>query len=302
MRLGVMNLMMTIVLLLIQHISRHFTPFPLLAISSPLRMTLSRFPFLRPTALPYLTYYNITPHIMYSRPSFIRLSYIFVMYGIISNMNKELSPLQTKVLNLLRAYDAPNTTYRELGDKLGGKHPYSIQQAIDGLVRKGYLIRNEKTKEVTIPKAPSDGKVPFLNIPVLGGVSCGLATDMAYDTPAGTITVTPSVATIKRPERTFALIARGDSMTKANINGKHVESGDYVVIEKASYANVRSGDYVVSRYNDMYNLKKIKLDLVNERFILLSESDLDIPPIIVAAEDAEYFDIEGVAVDIIRGL
>ena len=227
---------------------------------------------------------------------------MFIIYAIMNNMNRELSPLQTKVLSLLRTYDAPNTTYRELGDKLGGKHPYSIQQAIDGLVRKGYLIRNEKTKEITIPKVPHEGKIPFLNIPILGGVSCGTATDMAYDSQAGTITVTPSVATIRHPERTFALIAHGDSMTRADINGKPVKSGDYVVIEKASYVNVRNGDYVVSRYNNMYNLKKIKLDLANERFILLSESDVDTPPIIVAAEDAEYFDIEGIAVDVIKGL
>lgn len=217
-------------------------------------------------------------------------------------MNTDLSPLQAQVLNLLRVCDMTKTTYRELGDKLGGKHPNSMKQAIDGLVRKGYVMRNEKTKELTIPKVPSTDKTPFLGIPVLGGVSCGVATELAHDAPAESIAVSPSIVSIKRPERTFALIANGDSMVRANINGKSVHSGDYVVVEKANAADVRSGDYVISRYNDMNNLKKVKIDRINQRYILLSESDMELPPIIIAAEDAEYFDIEGVAVDVIKGI
>lgn len=217
-------------------------------------------------------------------------------------MNAGLSPLQAQVLNLLRVCDMTKTTYRELGVKLGGKHPNSIKQAIDGLVRKGYVMRNEKTKELTIPKTPSTDKTPFLSIPVLGGVSCGVATELAYDAPAESIAVSPSIVSIKRPERTFALIANGDSMIRANINGKSVHSGDYVVVEKAGAADVRSGDYVISRYNDMNNLKRVKIDRINQRYILLSESDMELPPIIIAAEDAEYFDIEGVAVDVIKGI
>lgn len=52
----------------------------------------------------------------------------------------------------------------------------------------------------------------------------------------------------------------------------------------------------------MYNLKKIKVDNKNGRFILLSESDIDFPPIIVAKEDAQYFEIEGKAIDVIKAL
>lgn len=215
-------------------------------------------------------------------------------------MNRELSDLQAKVFNLLQIYDMTKTTYRELGDKLGVKHPNSVKQAIDGLIRKGYVLRNEKTKELTIPKTQNTNKTPLLSIPILGGVSCGEATDLAYDSPSSMVTVTPSVVSIKNPDRAFALIANGDSMTKANINGKSVESGDYVVVEKTNYSGVRDGDYVVSRYSDMNNLKRIKIDRVNNRFILLSESFMNIPPIIIAVEDAEYFDIEGVAVDVIK--
>lgn len=217
-------------------------------------------------------------------------------------MTKALSPLQSKVLSLAHTRDLAGMTYREIGEKLGGKHPYSVQQAVDGLVRKGYLVRNQKTKKIHLPQLTGEGEKPFLNIPVLGGVSCGPAAESAYDYASGTISVTPSVVKIRRPDLTYALIARGDSMSKATINQKTVESGDYVIVEKASLANVGSGSYVVARFNDLNNLKKLTIDSVNRRFILRSESTTDLPPIIIAEDDMQYFDIEGIAVDVVKGL
>lgn len=217
-------------------------------------------------------------------------------------MKEKLSPLQARVLALAQSRQIVDMTYREIGERLGGKHPYSIQQAIDGLVRKGYLIRNEKTKKIHLPVAEGEGQKPFLNIPILGGVSCGVAAEMAYDFPAGSVSVTPSVVSIRRPELTYALIAHGDSMAKASINGKPVESGDYVIVEKASLANIRNGSYVVARFNNLNNLKKLTIDAVNRRFILRSEAAIDIPPIIIAEEDIQFFDIEGIAVDVVKGL
>lgn len=217
-------------------------------------------------------------------------------------MKEKLSPLQTKVLALAQTRELAGMTYREIGEKLGGKHPYSIQQAVDGLVRKGYLIKNQKTKQIHLPVLASEGHKPFLNIPILGGVSCGPAAAMAFDYSAGSVTVTPSVTTIRKPELTYALIAQGDSMTAAHINGKSVSSGDYIIVEKASLANVRSGNYVIARFNDLNNLKKLIIDTQNHRFILLSEADVDLPPIIIAEEDIQFFDIEGIAIDVVKGL
>lgn len=217
-------------------------------------------------------------------------------------MTKSLSSLQAKVLSLAHTRDLSGMTYREIGIKLGGKHPYSIQQAIDGLVRKGYLVKNQKTKKIHVPLAAEEGRQPFLNIPVLGGVSCGPATELAYDHPSGTISVTPSIANIRRPDLTYALLATGDSMSNASISGKTVESGDYVIVEKASLANVRDGSYVVTRFNNLNNLKKLRLDTVNRRFILQSESNVDLPPIIIAEEDMQFFDIEGLAIDVVKAL
>lgn len=217
-------------------------------------------------------------------------------------MKAKLSPLQSRVLALAQTRELSGMTYREIGEKLGGKHPYSIQQAIDGLVRKGYLIKNQKTKKVHLPQIASEGQKPFLNIPILGGVSCGPATEMAYDSPAGSVAVTPSVVSIRKPELTYALVASGESVTKAKINGKSVEHGDYVIVEKASLANVRTSSYVVARFNDLNNLKKLTIDTANQRFILRSEAEIDLPPIIIAEEDMQFFDIEGIAIDVVKGL
>jgi len=218
-------------------------------------------------------------------------------------MTNKPSPLQSQLLALAHTIELSAYTLRQLGDFLGGKHPYSVQQALDGLVKKGHLVRNEKTGEIYVPQANNSTGVPFLNIPVLGGVSCGVATMLAYDNP-GTITVSPSVVSLRRPELSYALVADGDSMTAASISGKAVNSGDYVIVEKADMASIKTNDYVVSRLGETSNLKRILIDKANERIILLSESkhEFEYPPIIIAEEDMEYFQIEGKAIDVVKGI
>jgi hypothetical protein len=58
----------------------------------------------------------------------------------------------------------------------------------------------------------------------------------------------------------------------------------------------------VSRFDGMNNLKKLHIDRPNRRVVLLSESTDDYPPIIIDEQDMDYYAIEGVAVDIVKGV
>lgn len=216
-------------------------------------------------------------------------------------MTKEPTKLQTNILHLAQTRDLSEMTYREIAEYVGANHPYSVQQAVRRLIGKGLLIENKVSGGILAPDADS-GTRPLLSIPILGKVSCGPALEMAEDHPSGFVSVSPSVAKIRKPDITYALIAAGGSMSSARINGKAVDDGDYVIVEKRQWGEAHDGDYVISRFNDTNNLKKLQIDESHRRVILLSESQEEHPPIIISEDDMDYYAIEGIAVDVVKGL
>lgn len=217
----------------------------------------------------------------------------------------ELPPrlkLQSNILNLAETRDIKAMTLREIASIVGANHPYSVKQAIDSLVEKGRLVRNQNTGNLVMTGTVVNGERPLIKIPVMGHVSCGPAAELASDNPIGFISLSPTSAVIKKPGVTFALIATGNSMSDARINRKSVEDGDYVIVEKREWGNADDGDYVVSRFDGANNLKKLHIDTQNKRFILLSESKEEYPPIIIDEQDMNYYAIEGIAIDIVKGI
>lgn len=216
-------------------------------------------------------------------------------------MTKDISPLQNRIVQLAKTQDLSEMTYREMASYVGAKHPYSVQQAIDRLIDLGLLIKNMNTGAI-IAVTGDVGAKPLLSIPILGKVSCGPATELPENEPVGYVTVSPSTVDVRKPSDTFALIAAGDSMSEARIKGKSVNAGDYVVVEKRMWSNASEGDYVISRFDNMNNLKRLHIDRPNHRYVLLSESEIEYPPIIIDEQDIEYYAIEGVAIDVIKGI
>lgn len=217
-------------------------------------------------------------------------------------MSIELTKLQSSILSLAETRDITAMTLREMAAIVGANHPYSVKQAIDRLVSKGRLARNRSTGVLIVTGITSNDAKPLLSIPVLGRVSCGPATELAQDKPLGFIDLSPTIAKIKRPDVTYALVATGNSMSKARINSISVEDGDYVIVEKSEWGHANEGDYVVSRFDGMNNLKRLHIDRLNKRVVLLSESTTDYPPIIIDEQDMDYYAIEGVAVDVVKGV
>lgn len=216
-------------------------------------------------------------------------------------MAKNTTPLQLSLLRLAQTRDINTLSLRQIGELLGGKHPYVVQLAKKALIREGRLIYNERTKKVSLP-GMNYHRGALVQIPILGRVSCGIATEIATGDFHGFLSVSPSLVNTKRWDDIFALIAAGDSMNSAAIHGMSVDDGDYVIVRKAGDYHPVDGDYVVSRFDDAYNLKKLQIDNVNRRVVLLSESTEDYSPIFIAEEDMQYYAIDGVAIDVVKGL
>ena len=99
----------------------------------------------------------------------------------------------------------------------------------------------------------------------------------------------------------YALIARGDSMNRANINGKTIEDGDYVIAEKINGYTPNDNDVVVSIIGGLANIKRFVRDKLHGRLLLLSDSHrTDYAPIIISEDD--QFQVEAKVVDVIKGI
>jgi SOS-response transcriptional repressor LexA len=113
--------------------------------------------------------------------------------------------------------------------------------------------------------------------------------------------ISPKVLNKKRdPKDLFIVKAVGKSLNKANINGKSVKDGDYVVVDSA--LQPRNGDYVLSVIDGLANIKHFYEDRESDEIRLVSESSLKIPPIVLHKEDLDSlgYTINGVVTKVIR--
>ena len=195
-----------------------------------------------------------------------------------------VNEVQKKLFALAETTDLSAYTYYRLAKTLDVDHPYKVQFAIDQLVKKGKLVKNYKTGAISRPKDNyvADGRI---SIPYYGYVNCGEALTFAQDRIEGYLKITPSTISISDFHNLFALKASGNSMNKADIGGKSVDDGDYVIARKEDNYCPKNGDHVISIIGGAANLKKFHNDTKNRQIILESESTEDLPPIVISEQD-----------------
>ena len=140
----------------------------------------------------------------------------------------------------------------------------------------------------------------YLTIPVMGEADCGEATRYAEGKVIDSLVVSPSVVTAKRPDRLYALIARGDSMNSASVQGKTIENGDYIIVDKLDAYEPQDNDIVVSNIGGLANIKRFRRQ--PGRVVLLSDSlrQRGFSPIFIDEQDD--YTIEGKVIDVVKGL
>ncbi|NJO24905.1 MAG: hypothetical protein HC867_02610 [Bacteroidia bacterium] len=88
-------------------------------------------------------------------------------------------------------------------------------------------------------------------------------------------------------------------MNRANIDGKNIEDGDYVIIDAVD-KDVRSNDYVLSIIDEMANVKKIIINKQHNQVCLTSESTYNFSPIYIEESEAAHFYISGKVIQVIK--
>lgn len=188
-------------------------------------------------------------------------------------------------------------TLREIGDHIGEKHPQKIKHHLNQLRAKGLLVSGDKPRSIKIGAVQGKGQTKMLSIPILGAANCGDPREFAVENLEGYLTVSPSM--VPKKKHLFAIRAVGSSMNQANIAGKSIEDGDYVIVDSEVKAP-KNGDYVLSVIGGSANIKLFCEDRENSQIVLISESAQELPPIYIHLEDFVDYMVNGKVVQVIK--
>ena len=205
--------------------------------------------------------------------------------------------LQQAILELASKKSLEGMTLRQIGDHIGEKHPQKIKHHLNQLRAKGLLVSGDKPRSVKIGVVQGKGQTKMLSIPILGAANCGDPREFAVENLEGYLTVSPSM--VPKKKYLFAVRAVGSSMNQANIEGKSIEDGDYVIVD-SEVKTPKNGDYVLSVIGGSANIKLFCEDRENSQIVLISESAQELPPIYIHLEDFVDYMVNGKVVQVIK--
>jgi repressor LexA len=216
----------------------------------------------------------------------------------------KLTDRQQQILDLVQSAIARTgapPTRAEIAAELGFRSPNAAEEHLQALARKGVIelvggtSRGIRLQPETLKKLNQmRGKQFMLPLPSLSQLTLPLVGRVAAGSPIlaqehidQTYVVEASMFA-RRPD--YLLRVRGMSMRDAGIM-----DGDLLAVQKAKDA--KNGQIVVARLGDDVTVKRFKR--VRNHIELLPENP-DFEPIIVKPSDGETFEIEGLAVGLIR--
>ncbi len=211
--------------------------------------------------------------------------------------HSDVNQIQKKLLEIAQLEDITMLRRVDLVEMVGCEYPSQITHHLNQLVKRGDLVRTGKR---LVPALATS--VGLIHVPVMGEADCGEATKFADGRIVDHLAVSPSMLKPKLSEGLYALVARGDSMNRAQVNGKTIEDGDYIIIEKKDGFIPSDGDIVVSILGGLANIKRLRRDNAQQRILLLSESQRqeDFAPIVIS--DQDDFTVDGKVVDVVKGV
>jgi SOS regulatory protein LexA len=215
--------------------------------------------------------------------------------------NDAVHELQQKLLKLAQDNNLGQYTLREIGAMLGEGSAQKIKHHLNQLEKRG-LIRIDRAKGII--EKTQQGRVKgllrgarLLAIPILGSTNAGPARVLAEANIEGYLKVSSTLLGRRSNHRLFALRVVGPSMNRAEVDGKRIEDGDYVVVDCES-TSPRNGDIVLSIIDGMANIKRFYRDNQHDQIALVSDSTGAFPPICIHADDD--YQINGKVVQVIK--
>ena len=212
-----------------------------------------------------------------------------------------------KLLEIASRHNLNDLSLREIGRMMGEGSKDEAPQTVKFHWRKlyeagkiGYLPRTRQArtsiKNYVDKQALGDGK-SLISIPVRGIANCGPASLYAENENIGYIHVSSTYLKTNRYNDLYAIIASGDSMNQTKIDGKPINNGDYVIVDR-SVSQPNDGDRVVAIVNGLANIKRFLRE--RGRIVLVSESSEHFDPIFIHPEDQDEALIAGKVVQVVQ--
>lgn len=217
-----------------------------------------------------------------------------------------MHPIQQKLLELARTTNLAQITLREMAARidLPGTSPQSIKHHLLQLQKKGLLAIDRATgtmsragSKPTIAKGLLKASAQLFSIPIVGTANCGPATFFAEQNFEGILRVSSRLVGRSRPAGLYAVRADGASMNRAQIGGRTIEDGDYVIVDSKD-ASARTNDVVVAIVDNKATIKRLIDDRANEQIVLRADSSFDYEPIHLHPDDE--FSISGKVVAVVK--
>jgi len=214
--------------------------------------------------------------------------------------------IQEKLLALSKQKNLAKLTLREMGKliDLPDESPQKIKHHLLQLQKKGFITINRDQgimkmagNTPTWARGLLNKASQLFSIPVVGTANCGPATIFAEENFQGFLKVSSKLIGRTRPRGLFAIKADGSSMNRAEINGKVIEDGDYMIVDKGSL-DAHTGDVVVAIIDNQATVKRFIDDRPNGQIVLKADSSFDYAPIYIHADDE--FTINGKVVAVIK--
>ncbi|MEF3691710.1 MAG: S24 family peptidase [Candidatus Moraniibacteriota bacterium] len=217
-----------------------------------------------------------------------------------------MHPIQQSLLEYSKEHNLAQMTFREIAKGIGlpNESPQKIKHHLFQLQKKGF-VKVDRVKGVMEKTAMEPGwakgmfekTARVFSIPIIGTASCGPATIFAKENFTGFLRVSGKLIHQSSPTDLFAIQTDGHSMNQAEIKGKKIEDGDYVIIRKDE-SIPDNNEIVLVIVDNNAVIKRFIDDKKNGQVILKSDSSYNYEPIYLHPED-EFF-VNGKVVGVIK--
>lgn len=217
-----------------------------------------------------------------------------------------MHPIQEKLLGLSKTENLATLSLREMASRIRmpNESPQRIKHHLLQLQKKGFLtidrakgMMSRTSLEPDWAKGLLKKAARLFSIPIIGTANCGPATLFAEQNFQGFLRVSSKLIGRSKPAGLYAVKADGASMNRAEINGKKIGDGDYVIIDSQN-KNVATADVVLAVIDDRATIKRLIHDRANDQIVLMADSSFDYAPIYLHPNDD--FIISGKAIAVIK--
>ncbi|PIR95788.1 hypothetical protein COT93_00640 [Candidatus Falkowbacteria bacterium CG10_big_fil_rev_8_21_14_0_10_37_18] len=217
-----------------------------------------------------------------------------------------IHPIQEQLLKLSKKHNLAKLSLRDMANRIGlpEASPQKIKHHLTQLEKKGFLAINRARGVMQRASAKPDWakglpvkSSTIFSIPIIGTADCGIATIFAEANFQGILRISNKLVGIDFPDDLYAVKTEGSSMNKAEVKGKKIEDGDYVIVNGVD-KDISNNDIVLAIIDSKATIKRFIDDRLHKQIVLKADSSFDYDPIYLHPDDD--FNISGKVVAVVK--